>query len=574
MSHEVILLNDVPNHNVTQEDITYTARYPGPYVVKSNLIHSQISCIVLDWFRFITDNKAFFEYFENFVDENTKVVGISNTFLYPVIKNEKINDSSGFSELNKKSASKKNLEPGEETAASYSLYLWEDSNEKLNDWLSRLRAVLDKYNPDAKIILGGARSTRIMAMGHLAPDDYCVRKYVDYIVIGMADYATPRLVDKIKRNEEIEVTFERHGIKYIMCDRDPWITPQEYIPVTVYDESDCLKPSHWPGLEIGRGCAFNCKYCYYEKRFSNKKPLAVLSDELKKNYYEFGTTGYNITADCFNDNRRFVGEWAEMTAQLPFKIEWASYVRVDPFNKWPEMIDEMIESGFRAGWYGIETLSHEAGKACGKGLKPERVKELLALIKSKGEVWTSAYFILGLPKETPETLEQTLQYLKTQKVIDEIGTSILDVGPFVEELSGIVDFSDHTRNPEKYGFKRLEWEPEFYWEHETMNLNQAFDSWVRWKAEMADHTYTRFGGSAHAEYIRIRDLGLDHRQTVVYLKTKFKAGSKMINIDRKKKRQFKDYVVKLSRQNVVDYYINFLKTNKVRDAQSYSFHTS
>ena len=36
-----------------------------------------------------------------------------------------------------------------------------------------------------------------------------------------------------------------------------------------------------------------------------------------------------------------------MVASLDFKIEWASYVRVDPFHKWPEMMDGMIGLGIK-----------------------------------------------------------------------------------------------------------------------------------------------------------------------------------------------------------------------------------
>ena len=103
-------------------------------------------------------------------------------------------------------------------------------------------------------------------------------------------------------------------------------------------------------------------------------------------------------------------------------------------------MDEMIDSGYRAGFYGIETLCHVAGKAAGKGLNPDRVKELLQILKDKGgdNIWTTAYFILGLPKETHKSLDDTLKWLMTQKIIDEVQTSILDVGPFIEELAGVV----------------------------------------------------------------------------------------------------------------------------------------
>ena len=157
--------------------------------------------------------------------------------------------------------------------------------------------------------------------------------------------------------------------------------------------------------------------------------------------------------------------------------------RDDGWNDWP---------GYKAGWFGVETLCHAAGKAAGKGLNPERVKELLALLKQKGDVWTTCYFILGLPKETKESLNDTLQWLLKQSVIDEVQTSILDIGPFIEELSGIIDFSDHSKNPDKYGFTKLELTPEFYWEHEDLNLHDCVEINEVWKKAFVDHHYTRF----------------------------------------------------------------------------------
>ena len=71
------------------------------------------------------------------------------------------------------------------------------------------------------------------------------------------------------------------------------------------------------------------------------------------------------------------------------------------------------------------------------------------------------------------------------------------------------------------------------------------------------------GGSAHAEYTRIRDIGLNHKQTVKYMKTKFTTGRKIINTDPRKKKQFKEYVRELSIINIQNYYRNFLQVNRV-----------
>lgn len=556
MSNEVILLSDIPN----QSHETYAARYSGPYVLKSQLIEKGHSCIVLDWFRFIKDNEKFFNYLESFIDENTQLIGISNTFLYPFAESKKAVDASGFSTQEFSTALDK------VSMAAYSLFLWENTNEALLDWFQRLRTVLDKYNPKAKIVIGGARSTRILQMCTIAPDDYAVKLYVDYVICGMADTAMLELLDKLKNNKKIKPSMTRADIDFILCDRDEWKADLTKVPHNFATKEDCYLPHNWAPLEVSRGCGFNCKYCYYETRYTSKRCLNSIRDELLQNYDQFGITGYNVTSDCFNDNRKWVGDWAEMVAKLPFKIEWASYVRIDPFHKYTESMDEILESGYRAGFYGIETLCHQAGKAAGKGLNPDRVKELLQMLKDKGgdNIWTTAYFILGLPKETHESLDETLGWLLNQRIIDEVQTSILDVGPFIEELSGIVDFSDHSRNPEKYGFKKLEFSPRFYWEHEDLNLDDCYVINDKWREAFEDHPFTRFGGSAHGEYTRIRDLGLGHKETVVFMKTKFKTGKSIINIDPKKKRQFKNHVIDLSKQHVSNYYKRFLTTNRVR----------
>jgi radical SAM superfamily enzyme YgiQ (UPF0313 family) len=555
MSNEVILLSDIPNHSKD----TFAARYAGPYVIKSNLISAGFKTIVLDWFRFIKDNDKFFEYFEQLVDEKTCCVGISTTFLYPENHNSKEGNSSG---LNSNEVAKLDID----SATAFSLFLWEQNNEGLYDWFSRLRSILDKYNPKAQIVLGGARAARILQMCHFASEDYALKKFVDYILIGNADQSIVKLLNNHKQGKGIMPSLVKNDIKFLICNGMGWPDSKKFVPSTIYTKHDCIEKSHWLPLEVSRGCAFNCKFCYYDKKHSSKRSMQSLKDELTRNYETFGTTGYNITSDCFNDNRKFVGDWANMVTGLPFKIEWASFVRIDPFHKYTEMMDEMISSGFRAGYFGIETLCHAAGKAAGKGLPPDRVKELLSLLRSKGgnNLWITAYFIIGLPKETEQSLNETLDWLLSQNIVDEVQTSVLDVAPFIEELSSVVDFADHSKQPEKYGFTKLEYAPKFYWEHESMNLEQAKNINEEWREKFHEHTFTRFGGSAHGEYPRIRDLGLNHKQATFFMKTKFLSGKKIVNIDTQKKRKFKNYVTDLSRQHVEKYYDKFLSVNGVR----------
>lgn len=562
---QIVLLSDIPTHSRE----TYAARYAGPYVVRSQLEAAGYDAIVLDWFRFLKNPDDFFTYLENFIDSDTLCVGITTTFLIPQMPSQSIGGGMGQVVIQQEEFPNVT----EETVAASSLYLWEWSNDDLAIWFERLRKLLDKYNPNAKIILGGHRVHKIIQFSEIAPKNYCIKLYVDFLLAGYADFSMVTLIDKIKNKKSIIPSKVKNGLNIIIPSNfGTWKSAKEQVPVSLFSKKDAILPRHWLPLEVSRGCAFNCKFCSYEKRGTYKKDMKQLYEELCYNYDNFGTTGYNISSDCFNDDRRFVGEWAELTAKLPFKIEWVSFARLDLFNRYPETMDEMLGSGYRAGWFGIETLCHEAGKAAGKGLHPDKVKELIKTFREKGkdEFWFTAYFIIGLPKETVESLDKTLEWLIEQRLLDEVQVSSLGVAPFIEELSSVIDFSDHSKMPQKFGFNKLTFDPEFYWEHDTMNYNQCRDIQTKWQEAFYDHPFTRFGGGSHGEYPRIRDLGLTHKQTVTYLKTKFLRGKNLIKIDKDKKRKFKQHVIQMSEDNVKEYYENMLRIN----AKSNSLYTA
>ena len=48
------------------------------------------------------------------------------------------------------------------------------------------------------------------------------------------------------------------------------------------------------------------------------------------------------------------------------------------------------------------------------------------------------------------------------------------------------------------------------------------------------------------------------------MKTKFTTGRKIINIDKEKKKRFKNHVIDLSKKHVESYYDRFLAVNRVR----------
>src|SRR5690606_35918718 len=139
----------------------------------------------------------------------------------------------------------------------------------------------------------------------------------------------------------------------------------------------------------------------------------ILKTEFVRNYENFGTTVYHFCDDCFNDSRAKVESVCNVIGQLPFKIEWISYARVDLAIRAPETLEMMIESGVKGLYFGVESFNSVVAKNAGKGVPSEQVKQFLLDFKSKykNQCLLQASFISGLPGETVESFNETGDWL-------------------------------------------------------------------------------------------------------------------------------------------------------------------
>jgi len=201
-----------------------------------------------------------------------------------------------------------------------------------------------------------------------------------------------------------------------------------------YHDSDFVDPDEWLGLEISRGCAFRCAYCTYEHKGKEDttKFTKTLRDEILSNYEKYGVTKYILLDDLYNDSEyKIKSLYDEVWNKLPFKIEWASYLRLDLIWSNPDTAEWLKESGCRLGSFGIETLHDLAGKKVGKGLGKKRIIETLQHLKSvwKDEVIVNALMIAGLPHEPYEHLIDTMTWLQTTDLVHSYRYAPLWVTP-------------------------------------------------------------------------------------------------------------------------------------------------
>jgi hypothetical protein len=218
---------------------------------------------------------------------------------------------------------------------------------------------------------------------------------------------------------------------------------------------------------------FKCKFCNFpllgKKRGDYTKTKETLIEEFIRNYELFGTTNYMLMDETINDSMEKVEFVHDVITSLPFKIKWGSFARIDLYYNNPDMARMLQETGMAHTQFGIETFNKKSGGAIGKGMHPDKVKELLLNLKSqwKSDVRITSGFVLGLPHETKETIADLEKYLLS----DKCGLDAWNLYPLMLMEGQPSVFGQDTK---KYGYSHPTKDP-LEWHNEHMTFTEAKD---------------------------------------------------------------------------------------------------
>ena len=160
-----------------------------------------------------------------------------------------------------------------------------------------------------------------------------------------------------------------------------------------------------------RGCPGGCRFCI--KHVSYQYSVRVRSPEniLEELWLLKGLGIHNIHmyADLFTVSRQQVVGLCNLILKEGLKIRWTCNSRVDFVDE--EMLQLMGKSGCWMISWGIESGSEEVLKRAHKGISLEKAERALRWSKAAG-IKNWGYFIIGLPGETEETIQQTIDFSK------------------------------------------------------------------------------------------------------------------------------------------------------------------
>jgi len=183
-------------------------------------------------------------------------------------------------------------------------------------------------------------------------------------------------------------------------------------------------PEGQPMVSIlsSRGCPYNCNYCFkgiVGRTYRQRSPANIIA-ELRQVIEQYGIRNFYFIDDLFTVDLQRLSAVTEQLIAERLDIRWQCLGRVDRVNA--EILRKMYAAGCRRIHYGIESGNQEILQRIGKGIRLEQVQQAVRWAQEAG-INVKGYFMLGLPGDTEETMQQTIN-LAMDLNLDEVMFSL------------------------------------------------------------------------------------------------------------------------------------------------------
>ncbi len=168
-------------------------------------------------------------------------------------------------------------------------------------------------------------------------------------------------------------------------------------------------------LNTSRGCPFGCSFCSVSSIWGRKYvafSAERVVDDIEHLVSRYGARGIYFREDNFTFNKKRVLEISRLLRQKDPGIEWACESRVDSLDE--EFLEKMHIAGLRGLFLGVESGVQRILDFLNKGITLEQTRRVFRWCREIG-IKAAASFIVGVPTETDDELEQTVLFSREIK---------------------------------------------------------------------------------------------------------------------------------------------------------------
>ena len=285
----------------------------------------------------------------------------------------------------------------------------------------RTAALIKARNPRALVGFVGAK-VAIEPDQSLAasPDlDFVAREEYDYTLVDIADGVPLAEVDGITWRAP-DGRFVRNRDRAMIEDMDalPMVSPVYKRDLTIEKYFGGYLRHPYVSFYTGRGCKSRCTFCLWPQTISGHRyrfrSVAKVIEEVEYILKEIPQTKeIFFDDDTLTDNHERVMELARALGGLGFgkpgfKVSWSCNAKANV----PRPVLEVLKAnGLRLLLVGYESGNQQVLHNIKKGLLVTVARQFTKDCHELGIV-IHGTFILGLPGETLETIEETIEYAK------------------------------------------------------------------------------------------------------------------------------------------------------------------
>jgi radical SAM superfamily enzyme YgiQ (UPF0313 family) len=237
---------------------------------------------------------------------------------------------------------------------------------------------------------------------------------LDFIIRGEPEITLRELVTG-RRAEDIPGLTWRGPSRAVNNPPRPFLEDLDSLPFParhLVDNARYVRPDNGRVqgiIKVARGCPFNCFFCLATpvsgRKVRKRSPKNIL-DEVRLCIEKYGMRDFIFWSDIFNLDRQWVMELCEEILRSGLEFTWATNTRTDTIDL--EMALLLKKAGCTLLSIGIESGSQEVLLKMGKKTDLDGIRETFRILRKAG-LRTFAYYIIGLPWDTRETVEETIR---------------------------------------------------------------------------------------------------------------------------------------------------------------------
>ena len=352
----------------------------------------------------------------------------------------------------------------------------------------RMAEEIKRLAPAATVIVGGPHVTGL-------PQN-ALYDSISYGIIGEGEEALLEILDTLEEGSDvsgIKNLIYRHNEEVVVNESRPFIKNLDELPPPAWDLmtlEEYLDPAYFEGSHVAlfseRGCPWDCSFCASRVTWKGKlrsRSVENVMDEIRYIVKVLGINNLMFWDDTFAANKKRAIDICNRIIEEKLKINYTVQIRADSVTE--DLAVALRDSGCAFAAIGVESGNEIILSRIGKKETRVHFEKAVAIMKKVGLPIIASY-IIGLPGDTHETIEETISFAFE---LDADQSKFMILAPYPGTRVYDLAVQKSLADPDSF---------------EQMEALNYYDSVAINLSEVTDHDLIRYQDEAYDRFDRLK----------------------------------------------------------------------